>query len=250
MGVTTLWKTVKKIRNRVKWILIRSRTRIKHRLSPRARRRHQLESLVGPIGYWDALQRYQFQFLRTAGLQPHHCLLDIGCGPLQGGVALIEYLDAQNYVGLDARAEPLNVAYELIAEHQLAARNPHLLLSQTFGADELVGRTFDYIWMSQLLYHLGDDLVHALFKQVAAFSHSQTVFYGDVFVQHPDHAWWYREGTTWSGYDYHFHSADSLSTAAAAYGLKVEDIGPLRSHGYPEQVSLCTNRMLRITKAT
>lgn len=245
-----LLSLVKKIKSRVKWKLIGFRTRIKHRLFPQIRRRHKLESLVGPIGFWEELRRYQFEFLRNAGLQPHHSLLDVGCGPLQGGVPLIEYLDGQRYVGIDAREAPLNVAHELIAEHRLAGKNPQLLLSQSFGAHELLGHTsFDFIWTSQLLYHLDDSALADLFSQVATLSHRETVFYGDIFVQHPAHAWWYTEGKTWSGFHYHFHTVQSLSSLAAPHGLHVEDIGPLEDHGYPQEVSLCTNRMLRITKA-
>jgi cyclopropane fatty-acyl-phospholipid synthase-like methyltransferase len=68
---------------------------------PGWRRRHKLESLLGPLGFWDQLQNYQLQAVVQLGLQPEHSLLDIGCGPLQGGIAFIRYLQADRYVGVD-----------------------------------------------------------------------------------------------------------------------------------------------------
>lgn len=52
-------------------------------------------------GMWDEIGKLQFSFMVSQGLQPHHKLLDIGCGCLRGGVHFIEYLDSGNYYGLD-----------------------------------------------------------------------------------------------------------------------------------------------------
>jgi hypothetical protein len=52
-------------------------------------------------GLWEAIGRLQADFLVSPCLQPHHHLLDIGCGSLRGGAKLISYLDAGNYVGTD-----------------------------------------------------------------------------------------------------------------------------------------------------
>ncbi len=64
---------------------------------PGLRHRHRLEALVGPLGCWDELQKYQFRVLTGLGMQPHATLLDIGCGPLQAGVAFIRYLAPASY---------------------------------------------------------------------------------------------------------------------------------------------------------
>ncbi len=41
------------------------------------------ERAVG--GMWEEIGRLQFVFLVEKGLQPHHEMLDIGCGTLRGG---------------------------------------------------------------------------------------------------------------------------------------------------------------------
>jgi len=57
-------------------------------------------SVIG--GLWDEIGRLQFDFMVSQGLEPHHHLLDIGCGSLRGGVHFIGYLDSGNYFGIDS----------------------------------------------------------------------------------------------------------------------------------------------------
>ena len=38
-------------------------------------------------GIWDEMGAKQFELLKRNGLEPHHSLLDIGCGTLRGGAA-------------------------------------------------------------------------------------------------------------------------------------------------------------------
>ena len=49
----------------------------------------------------ERLGRWQFDFLRSRGLEPSHVVLDVGCGDLTAGRFLIPYLDAGHYWGLD-----------------------------------------------------------------------------------------------------------------------------------------------------
>ena len=138
------------------------------KLNPFDQDQQYFERLVGPIGIWPHLQQYQFNALTRLGLKPHHSVIDIGCGPLTVGLALISYLDRGNYVGLDLLPEPLDASYRRVAKHGLAHKNPTLVCSSTFGKRELEGRTFDFVWMSQLSYHLDDSQMMQLFEQACA----------------------------------------------------------------------------------
>jgi len=69
----------------------------------------RLEAMVGPPGVWKDCRDFQINFLRKMGLKTHHQVLDIGCGPLRGGIPLIRYLDAGNYF-------QFLLSFELIAE--------------------------------------------------------------------------------------------------------------------------------------
>jgi ubiquinone/menaquinone biosynthesis C-methylase UbiE len=55
--------------------------------------------------------------IKLAGLQPHHRLLDIGCGCGKLARALTAYFDAKgSYYGMDIAAEPINWCKEKYAE--------------------------------------------------------------------------------------------------------------------------------------
>ena len=53
-------------------------------------------------GRWEETGRAQIAALQAEGLQPHHRLLDIGCGCLRLGHIAVEWLDPGNYWGTDA----------------------------------------------------------------------------------------------------------------------------------------------------
>ena len=63
------------------------------------RDKHRLEDSMGFRGQFDEHRRFQIAFLKERGLVPSSQLLEIGCGPLTGGIPIIEYLEPGNYVG-------------------------------------------------------------------------------------------------------------------------------------------------------
>src|SRR6185312_1001449 len=89
--------------------------------SVRRKRSEHVPGLVGRPEAYAFKQQFQMSFLRGQGLLPRHSLLDYGCGVLRGGIPLIRYLDAGNYVGLDIRAEALIAAQEAIRRERLTS---------------------------------------------------------------------------------------------------------------------------------
>lgn len=79
--------------------------RLKERVADRGHRK-----VIG--GRWDQLGNLQLDFLVQRGLQPHHALLDVGCGPLRAGVKLVPYLDPGNYYGIDLSDILIEAGYE------------------------------------------------------------------------------------------------------------------------------------------
>ena len=213
------------------------------RISPALRQKHYLESLAGPIGYWDPLQAYQFEFLKTMGLKPHHTILDIGCGPLQGGIKLIEYVESNHYTGIDLRPKTVTEAYRQVVRHDLTHKNPALIMSDSFGRHELPDRTFDYFWISQLLYHLSLDQIEDLFFQVASQMKPTSVFFGDIIDYKPQSA----PGIYWQEFKYHRHQPEDLKSTADNAGLNLTILGQTGDFGYPEALSLSTNYVLQIS---
>ena len=219
------------------------------RLVPRLREKRRLERLVGPVGVWDELQSFQIGCLRAFGLRPEHRLLDIGCGPLQGGVAFVRYLAPGNYVGLDVSEEALREGRRLLEREGLADRGAALYLSEDFGRELLGEQTFDYAWASQFLYHLNDEQLEALLSELARRLAPGGRFLGDAKLAEGDEAW--ITDHDWSGYKFHFRPLAVLQAAAERHGLRLEAHGPLAEHGYPTRwtYSLSENELLEIRRA-
>lgn len=217
---------------------------IGRRFVPSIRRQHELDMMVGPIGYWRELQRYQISALQRLGLQPRHRLLDLGCGPLQGGIAFIGYLDEGRYTGIDVNQRAIDAGWQQIARAGLQPKAPQLLVSSCFGRDVLAGREYDYIWCSQMLYHLHETQIEALFAQVARLLAPRGRFYGDI-IGYPNEV---TESSHWGGFKFYLHTLDALRQAADRHGLTIRDVGEIASYGYPADIALRTNRLLEVTR--
>ncbi len=210
--------------------------------NPFYRDQYRREKLVGPMGVWEALQQYQFNVLDAFGLKPHHKVLDIGCGPLAVGLRLVADLDRGNYVGIDLRHEPLIEAYRLIAKHGLVGKNPTLVNSTTFGDEELGDRRFDFIWVSQLSYHLDDAQVGRLFRQIRARMAGTSV--GLVDVINP--AMKLSAHAHWSGFPYYVRPYGFFEAMASAAQLSMRRRGTIGDYGYPIHIDLSANGLLEL----
>lgn len=109
---------------------------------------------MGTSESWERLGKLQFDFLVGHGLEPHHYLLDVGCGPLRGGVHFIRYLEPVHYFGVDRRADRLKVGQDVELRLQgLTDKQPVLTPMDDFGFRRL-GQTFDYALAQSVFTHL------------------------------------------------------------------------------------------------
>jgi SAM-dependent methyltransferase len=237
-------ETPRDYRARLLFELGRRSNQFVHTINPRGSRERRLEKLVGPAGVWPHLEQYQFNVLTALGLEPHHTVLDIGCGPITVGVKLISYLQTGHYVGLDARAAPLEEAYRRVADHKLAHKNPVLIHSESFGKEELGGRQFDYIWMSQLSYHLNDEITAQLFAYARTAMARRSVFLLDIIDPEIE-----LTDDSWCGFAYHVRPLAFYEAMAQRFGLTLETCGRIRDYGYPPRLNLGANIVLRLSKA-
>jgi SAM-dependent methyltransferase len=199
-----------------------------------------LESLVGPLGCWDELQRYQFRAVTRLGLKADDSLLDIGCGPLQGGVALIRYLKPRRYVGVDHNPAALEAGGEELSRYQLWRKDPVILFSRTFGDDELGNARFNFIWLSQILCYFDEQTLRCLFEMAARRLLPGGILAGDIHGPSTDRSF-LREPKP------PLHTAGSLDQLASDFGLQVSSLGTLREFGYPRRLNLSNNLLLKVT---
>lgn len=212
---------------------------------PGQRAQFRREAMVGPLGFWDELRAYQLRALRENGLQPSHRLLDLGCGPLQGGIAFIRYLEPGGYYGLDRYAAALDDGYRQIGEQGLAPKNPRLVHTDRFDPPALKGVQFDYVWASQILYYFNAAKLAEMFGAIAPMLAPGGKFLGDVLGEcEPEfrtkrHLDWIAQVQP--------HTVQSLDAAARPFGLQARSVGTIGSLGYPPQLNLRSNVLIEFT---
>ena len=126
------------------------------------------ETHHGAYGRPWCLGRDQVEFLLSRGLQPHHRVLDFGCGSLRAGVWLIHYLAPQRYYGLDAHRPSLEVGlgYE-IPLHGLSPKRPRLLHSRRFEVDHFQTQ-FDWVMAFSVFNHLTTEQCEEAIERLVA----------------------------------------------------------------------------------
>ena len=196
-------------------------------------------------GAWELRGAEQLEFLMNAGLEPHHRLLDIGCGTLRGGVKLIPYLDTAHYWGVDSNAEALAGGREAIAELGLEAKEPHLVHLTDFDFGSL-DEDFDYY----LAYSVFTEI--PLNPIIRCVMNAQRVLAGDArfyatFWENSQGKrnldpiqWWPRLWTYFDAYPYHYDFA-TFEWICEGTELRVEYLGKWCGKG-PQSVLLFTRK--------
>jgi SAM-dependent methyltransferase len=109
---------------------------------------------IGNFEMWDELGQLQFDFMVDKGLKPEHKLLDVGCGPLRGGIKFIQYLEPGNYYGVDKREDVIDESIRLeVPANGLEPRRPTLRAIGDFGFHRL-GTKFEFALAQSVFTHL------------------------------------------------------------------------------------------------
>jgi cyclopropane fatty-acyl-phospholipid synthase-like methyltransferase len=171
-------------------------------------------------GRWEEIGSLQFTFLKARGLEPHHKMLDFGCGSLRGGLHFIRYLDPGGYLGVDISAEALAAGKQYLEEAGLTEKQPTLELSGGLDLAGLEGRQFDYILAQSVLTHMPLEDIETLFQHIPKIMHPQTVFYATYF----DGGSRQFESADRTNFHYPF---ETLRLVGSAHGLEIT-----RDEGY------------------
>lgn|GEM_PF-2242926 len=141
--------------------------------------------LVG--GRWDELGPFQLEALIGIGLEPHHRLLDAGCGSLRAGRHIVDYLDPGHYFGTDLNESLLDAGWanELTPDQQ--ARLPRSNLATASVTDPVpFSETFDYALAFSLFSHLPGPICEDGLARVARSLRPGGVFMATFFLTDGD----------------------------------------------------------------
>ncbi|MDI3262610.1 MAG: class I SAM-dependent methyltransferase [Fulvimonas sp.] len=181
-------------------------------------------ALVGRPELWRMKRAFQIEFLRAHGLRPTQTVVDIGCGSLRGGIALIDYLEAGRYVGIDVRAEVLAEARRELARERLEHKRPRLIHAQTLSSVRL-DTPADVCWAFSVLFHMSDAILEESLAWVARQLAVDGVFYANVIAG---------EGPpgTWQGFPVMARPLETYQSLSARHGLVMDVLGRLDTLGH------------------
>lgn len=134
--------------------------------------------LGGGRAEWDRRGAFQLHFLKSKGLEPSSTCLDIGCGPLRGGVHIIDFLLSSNYFGYDENSSFIEAARHMAASSGLTDKRPGLAVERSFTGPN--GRTFDFGIAFSVLNHCDAAARQQFFANAPHSFHGQS----RIFVTH------------------------------------------------------------------
>jgi SAM-dependent methyltransferase len=182
-------------------------------------------------GLWDEIGRLQFDYLVSQGLEPHHRLLDVGCGSLRGGVHFIAYLDPDRYSGVDQSAELIDAGlHGELSTPVRELKRPQFMVIEDFAFTAL-GRRFDYALAQSVFTHLPPTAIARCLESLSQVLMPDGRFYATFFeasddgqerVEIPS---WHEAYGRYYDQRLYYYSRERIRAAAQSAGLGMIYIG-------------------------
>jgi len=176
---------------------------------------------------------WQFDYLVSCGLEPHHYVLDVGCGWLRGGINFIEYLDVGHYYGFDKEQGQLDKAELLLKSKDLAHKNPKIrFVGSTRWIGSFIDRRmkeakFDYMIAYSVFTHTDPYMTERIFTNVVPFLKDTGKFFATSFRRDkPSRGVYIGKGHLNRGneYDVVMYPFYFFEDLAGKHGMIVEDL--------------------------
>jgi hypothetical protein len=186
-------------------------------------RRQWREKAGNPLMY-DTMGACQFAFLTLFfGLRENHRVLEIGSGSLRAGRFLINYLNADNYCGVEPNTESVRLGVDKELGPEVAARKrPRFSHERDFGFG-CFGHTFDYALSYSVFTHIPPPEVSIVFKNLRSVFHDGSIFLATAaFAEGEEQI---VDQYKWTDLPINIYSFDRLESAAKASGLRLARLG-------------------------
>lgn len=125
--------------------------------------------------------QHHLEYMKTKGLQPESRFLDYGCGSGVSGKSFIEYLNENNYTGVDISNEAIKVACEMVNDNTaLKEKNPDFKYIMNADMESLKGYEFDYIFANSVFTHMPLKDINYMLKQLKTCIHKGSIYYSTI----------------------------------------------------------------------
>lgn len=138
---------------------------------------------------WVEHQKMQFSYLRLRGLRQHHRVLDVGCGPLRLGAALLPYLVDGWYYGQDINANTLSLGRKVLERLAIASQRFNLIASDDFTFPGVENGSIDVAFSNSLFSHLTMNSILRCLLRVRATLKVDGVYYSTFFLVEDGEDW-------------------------------------------------------------
>ena len=132
---------------------------------------------IGPHAKAARGEREMVDVLLRHGLQPHHAVVDYGCGSLRLGRPLVEFLASGKYWGLDLAQEFLDAGVAHLGATLFAERRPHLHVIDAAGLAAAKAARPDVIAAWHVCGKIPDQIFEDFFRKVLGLMHQGTKAY-------------------------------------------------------------------------
>ncbi|MDL2121701.1 MAG: class I SAM-dependent methyltransferase [Deltaproteobacteria bacterium] len=141
--------------------------------------------LGGGSKSWETRGTFQLLFLQAMGMHKNSKLLDVGCGPGRASKHLIDFLEDNNYCGVDYNADFIKAARAMSEQNKLAVKNPIFEVIHNFSFEH-IKPIFDYAIVFSVLNHCNIEQRKAFFRMIPGPLKED----GKVYISH---ARWFDE---------------------------------------------------------
>lgn len=179
-------------------------------------------------GAWDTHGLRQLEFMKAHGLEPHHRLIDIGCGSLRAGRHFIDYLEPAHYYGVEANHSVIQAGFDLELTDEQRAKAPveNLRANDRFDTD--FGVKFDFAIANSVFTHVSLNHLRLCLYRLDKVMAPGGSFYATFFQRRADYPldgvrptkrgkgffternvyWYYRKdmrwGAQWGDWDFEY----------------------------------------------
>lgn len=179
------------------------------------------------------------EFMISEGLQPHHTVLDFGCGFGRTAIPLIKHLEPGKFIGVEISKERLRIAKEYVTREGLDHRNPTWIRSLDLNMPYAADKSLNLVWSIAVVSHQPfDDVKIWLAACHRALADDGIVILdyliGDSPAQYTLKDWAYTQ--------------KQMQEVIRAAGFRFEDIAADRPN-FPREWAVSGMRAMRLTKS-